>query len=92
MNGLLMQPKNTMPRIDEIWAFVSVDPNDGNEGIIAQTMGDTWMPFVAADKARLDALRPIVEHLVHKRGITVKLVKFTQREEIETLESNEKPG
>src|SRR5258708_6381349 len=32
MSGLFVQAKNTMPRIDKIWAGVSVDPRDGNEG------------------------------------------------------------
>lgn len=79
------QPKNTMPRIDAVWAFVSVDPNDGNEGVIAFQVHGLWMPLIAADPARVENLRPIAAHIAKEQKITVKLVKFTTREELETI-------
>jgi hypothetical protein len=35
MTQVVLMPKNEMPRIDAIWAFVSVDPDDGNEGVLS---------------------------------------------------------
>lgn len=82
---LKKQPKNTMPRIDTIWAFVSVDPDDGNEGVCAFHTGEGWMPMIAADIARLDQIRPIAQKIARDRQQAVKLVRFSQRTEEETL-------
>jgi hypothetical protein len=60
---LLIQPKNTLPRINEVWAFVSVDPKDGNEGVMATTTGRYWLPLIGADGERIKSLRPIVEEM-----------------------------
>lgn len=78
---------NTKPnylKITEMWAFVSVD-EAGNEGIIGFKNGDTWMPLVGADSARIAELRPIANKMARYTGMTIKLIKFTQREDIETL-------
>lgn len=74
---------NVLPRIDSIHAFLSVDPEDGCEGVIAITdpfLGS--MPLIAADDTRLKALWPIAERTARKAGITVRLVKFSTREVI----------
>jgi hypothetical protein len=81
----LIQPKNTMPRIDSIWAFVSVDPQDGNEGVCAFNSGIHMMPMIAADPKRLEQLTPLAESLALRTGMTIKLVRFTAREEIREL-------
>ncbi len=77
------QPKNTMPRIDAVWAFLSVDPDDGNEGVVAFQCDGIWMPLVAADVTRMRAFRDVAANIAAAQHITVKLVKFTNREEIE---------
>jgi hypothetical protein len=82
---LLIQPKNTMPRIDSIWAFVSVDPQDGNEGVCAFQIGQHMMPMIAADPKRLKALTPLAESLALRTGMKIKLVRFTAREEVREL-------
>jgi hypothetical protein len=76
------QPKNTMPRIESIWAFVSVDQEDGNEGVAAASFGGVLMPLIAADEKRLAMILPIAEHIKATTGIKLKLVKFTTREEV----------
>ena len=85
-SGLLHQPKNTMPRIETIWAFVSVDPEDGKEGVCAARFGGMMLPLIAADPVRLEILREIAEQLVQDSGMTIRLAKFTCREDVETLE------
>jgi hypothetical protein len=79
---LFVQPKNTMPRIESIWAFVSVDPIDGNEGVCAAPLTGVMLPMIAADKDRLEILIPMAEYIVAQTGIKIKLVKFTTREEV----------
>lgn len=83
--SLLLQPKNTMPRINAIWAFVSVDAKDGNEGLCAAPVGGMLMPLIAADEARLKNLRPLAEQLARMSGMTIKLVKFETRTEVERI-------
>jgi hypothetical protein len=80
----IYKPKNTM-FINEIWAFVSVDPEDGYEGVIsAPLMGPgSQVPLIAADPKRLDSLWPIARNIAAVTGVKCKLVKFWNREEIE---------
>lgn len=83
--GALHQPKNTLPRIESVYAFVSVDPEDGNEGIIAAPIGGMTMPMIAADVERLAILKPIAAEIAVAFGVTVKLIRLTTREELETF-------
>jgi hypothetical protein len=82
---LLIQPKNTMPRINEVWAFLSIDPKDSNEGVMATRMGSYWVPLIGTDEARIKSLRPMVEEMAQRFDLKVKLVKFTHREELEKI-------
>jgi hypothetical protein len=75
--------------IDELWAFVAIDPTDGNEGIpaIAAPDGSNMAtPLVVADEARLRSLRPKAIELANEYGVTVHLRRFTQRTDVETIE------
>jgi hypothetical protein len=81
----LIQPKNTMPKIESIWAFVSMDPLDGNEGVCAFQVGQHMMPMIAADPKRLEQLTPLAESLALRTGMKIKLVRFHSREEVKEL-------
>jgi hypothetical protein len=85
--GLTRQPRGTMPKIEALWAFVSVDPIDDNEGVCAhQFPGSGWMPLIAADEKRLNQLRPIAEMIAAMHPeYRIKLVKFSGREELEDI-------
>jgi hypothetical protein len=84
MPFVVYAPKNTI-FINEIWAFVSVDPEDGYEGIIsAPLLGPgSQIPLIAADAKRLDSLWPIARKIAALTGRKCKLVRFHNREEIE---------
>lgn len=74
-------------RIKSISAFISVDPNDGDEGIIGTRAPDgSMMPMIAADEDRLNSLRPIAEQMAAHLPHEVKLVRFTNREDVEVIE------
>lgn len=76
--------------IEAIWAFLAVHDEDGDEGVIsAPAPGGGQMPLIAADQDRLESLRPIAEAIANKTGKDVNLVKFHQREHIETIEPSE---
>jgi hypothetical protein len=85
MGAIIHVPKNEMPRIDCVWAFLSVDPEDGNEGVIAAPlMGPgSMVPLIAADERRLQSITPIAKDIAKATGRVVRLVKFTGREVVE---------
>lgn len=78
---------NYLEKITEIYAFVSVD--EGGEGVVGMTLPidgrETFMPFVCADKSRMESLKPIAKDIAKASGKTIKLIKMTNRKDIETL-------
>jgi hypothetical protein len=74
-----------MPKITEIYAFISEDTGPEDEGIIGQRMNDTWLPFVAADQKRIDSLRPWAKSIARVTGKKIKLIRFTHREGLEEI-------
>jgi hypothetical protein len=86
MSGHVLQPRNTMPRITEFWAALSVDSIDNNEGICAVQLSDgVWVPLLAADPARLPWIKEQAKLVKKKSGARIKIVKFSVREDIEEL-------
>lgn len=73
---------NTLLSVDELYVFISKD-DQGNEAVVGQKLGDSWMPFVAADKGRLDILIPMAKELAKHTDKKIKLIKLTKREDIE---------
>jgi|WetSurMetagenome_2_1015567.scaffolds.fasta_scaffold310052_2 hypothetical protein len=80
-----------MPKITELWAWVNTEADENDEGIIAHEVYDVikgethWMPLVGADKARIESLRDVAKATAERLGKPVKLLKFSTREEIETV-------
>lgn len=85
MTKVYLNHPNDILRIDEIFAFVSVD--EKGEGVIGQTIKiagqNVFMPFVCADKARMESLKPLARQIADERNIKVKLIRLSVREEIE---------
>ena len=85
MSKVYLNHKNHLLTIDEVFVFVSVD-QDG-EGIVGQTvqlMGQTvFMPFVCADKARMESLKPAAKKIAKESGKKIKLIRLSTREEVE---------
>lgn len=72
-------------KIETIYAFISVVENH-DEGVIAFNANGTMMPLVCGDEERLKSIRPLAEKIAELNPhIKVKLVKFTSREDLETL-------
>ena len=80
-----------MPKIKELFAFISIDEDPEDEGIIAAKFGDVWMPLVGADQKRIDSLRAIAKQIAKATGKYVILAKFTHREDVETIEAVGEP-
>lgn len=78
---------NYLEKITELYAFISSDEN--GEGVIGHAMPINgqmvMMPFVCADKDRVDSLRPIAEKMAIDSKQQIRLIRFTSREDIEVL-------
>lgn len=86
MTIVFEKPRNYLEKITELYAFVS-SSKDG-EGVIAKSMENPdgtsrMMPFVCADKARMESLKPLAIKIAQMQKMNVKLIKLTQREVIE---------
>lgn len=75
---MLHDPGGLGFRIETLWAYLAVH-DDGDEGVIAASIGGVMMPLVAADEARLRDLRPYAEQVVALTGKAVRLVRFDHR-------------
>ena len=76
-----------MPRIEELYAYISHEPNDpDDEGVCAFMASNGWMPMVGADEARMTSLREKAQQLVNASGNTITLVKFSTKTVLETIE------
>jgi len=73
-------------KIGSIYAFLAIDPKDGDEGVCAfQTSDGAWFPLVAADEARLASLRPIAMRIGAASGTRIILARFSTRTDLEIV-------
>lgn len=73
-------------KIDEMYAFIALDPADNTEGIISFNTGDGPIPMVGADMAMVELLRPFAQAAAEAAKATVTLVRFSQRTNEEIIE------
>ncbi len=87
MNGtIFQQPKNTLPSIESVYLFVSVDAEDGNEGVCGAPMGSVGcMPLIAADEKRLEQLMTLAQQLSTAFNMKIRLIKLSHREVIKEI-------
>ncbi|TET42665.1 MAG: hypothetical protein E3J66_03215 [Dehalococcoidia bacterium] len=71
-----------MPRIEEMYAFVAEDSGPDDEGVVGFMADTGWMPMVGADMDRVESLKPIAEHIARTTSKRIKLLRFTNREEL----------
>ncbi len=87
--AVIHQPKNTR-MCTEVWAWLSVDPSDQTEGVLARSfinpLGQTvLMPFIGADEANIRSFLPEVRRMKAISKNPIRLVKFTNREVVEEI-------
>ena len=79
------KPKNYL-KVNQIYAFFSVNQDDDIEGLAAFVDKGTVIPLIAADKTRMEELKLIAQDMAKKEGMALRLVKFTSREEVEVFD------
>jgi acyl-CoA synthetase (AMP-forming)/AMP-acid ligase II len=77
-------------RTEEVYLFVVTDPKTGDEGVIAERSRDgQWLPAVCTDPERVEFWRPRVQRIADHYAAPVRLLRFSQRSEVEVLEPRE---
>jgi hypothetical protein len=80
-----INPMNDPHPIEEMFAFIHQD-EAGHEGIAVMQIGDMFFPLVGGNLSRIDILRPIARDFANANKRPVHLVKFTHREDLETIQ------
>lgn len=74
-----------MPRIEEMFAFISEDQGPEDEGLVGMSLGQWIYPLVGADMARVESLRPHAKKIAQMTGKKIRLIRFTSREDMEEI-------
>jgi hypothetical protein len=72
--------------VSELWAWVSLDPADGSEGVLAVNAGGVWMPLVGADRNRIESYRAFALEAQKHMPNPIELRRFGQMQVIESLQ------
>ena len=88
---------NMTNKIDKMFAFVAEE--DGVEGICgvqlpSQTHPGSveWMPLCGSTMTVMESLKPIARQIAAQTGKPIKLVIFSERQELETIVPNITPA
>jgi|CXWL01.1.fsa_nt_gi hypothetical protein len=71
-----------MPKITEMYAFVTADQGPDDEGVVGVNTPSGWMPLVGADMKRMEALKPIAKEVARETRKTIRILKFTTMTEV----------
>lgn len=70
--------------VREVFVFLVVH-GDGDEAIPAVMIGGRWMPLVAAERERVEDMRPFAVQAAAASGKPVRLARFTTRTDLEVI-------
>jgi len=84
-DAIMRDDPSYLGRIEALWGWFSI--GEHGEGLCAAPFpGGITAPLIAADKRRLDGLRPMAEHISKLFGKPVRLAKFSKREDLEIIQ------
>jgi len=81
---LIVYPEITAGGVTELWAFVG--EMNGEESLLGANVPELgWLSFVAQNQEGLAFFSGIVQQAVRETGVQAKVVRFTVREDVETV-------
>jgi hypothetical protein len=72
-------------KVTEAYAFVCINER-GEERQVSIQVGDTWVPLFCLDFEALPRIRALAQDLARQSGRTIRLLRFTRREQLEVIE------
>jgi hypothetical protein len=77
-------------RIAEVWAYVAIGDDD-EEGVCGANIGPggSMLPLIGTDRVCADDLLPMAQDIAAATGMVIKLIKFSVREEIATIDKRQ---
>lgn len=72
-----------MSSINEVFAFLAQDPE--GEAIVGINTPGGFLPFVGGNMNQIEILKPFAEQIAQKTGRSIKILKFTNREELQEI-------
>ena len=78
-------PGSESQRLNQLWLVTYI--NETGEEVVAQAKlaNGSNAPFIAADQARLESMMPAARSLAKANNIKMRLIKFTNRVDIENI-------
>jgi hypothetical protein len=73
-------------RITEVFAWVMLDPNDDNEGILATMTALGPMPLIGADRRRVEQYREAAQQMAAMAPNHIELRRFRLVEVLDRIE------
>ena len=82
---LKMPSLDGVQRLEQLWLITYVD--SGGVEIVAQAKltSGAYAPLIAADASRLESIMPVARELAKANQVTLQLIKFTGRVNIEEI-------
>jgi hypothetical protein len=72
-------------RINQLWLITYVDETGEEVVVQAKLINGTNAPLIAADPVRLENMLPVARGLATSRNIKLRLIKLTNRVDIEDI-------
>jgi hypothetical protein len=78
-------PGSESQRLNQLWLVTYI--NETGDEVVAQAKlaNGSYAPFIAADQARLESMMPAARGLAKANNIKMRLIKFTNRVDIENI-------
>ncbi len=72
-------------KLSTVTAFVAIDKDNGDEGIISFQNNNIWMPMVCGDEERIAQMLPIAERICKEAGTSFRILQFSVRTDVTDL-------
>jgi len=73
-------------RLNQLWLVTYIDTTGEEVVVQAKLTNGDYAPLIAADPVRLETMMPAARDLAKTRNIKMRLIKFTNRLDIEDIE------
>jgi hypothetical protein len=80
------QTPDSVQRLNQLWLVTYIDKTGEEVVVQAKLANGDYAPLIAADPVRLESMMPAARDLAKTRNIKMRLIKLTNRLDIENIE------